>query len=826
MSAESTGELFCWRHGSAAARPSVQPSLRGKRVRSLALAGERIAVVTDDRDGRIAWFPKYVGWKASMEEKQNAQNAQNAEGKTDVPQTNSPAGSPVVSRESKKSGAFLSSSSSSEENNVAAALADQLGRARPSDVALGSDHVLVASDDGRVYAWGRGEEGQLGLPHAVGSVLPAEVKTLAARGVVQVAAGRAHSAAVTHDAGLYCWGANAYGQLGLGNGMPWSTVLVPRFVNAFLGVPVAMVSCGHNFTACVTAAGEVWTWGEGGCGQLGIGSTVTASNRPVLAAGIDLPLRARGIDVGAATAENEAENEGKTGHGDDTLAPAAPRGLGFSTVTCGWGHCLAVARETGDIFVWGLNAHGQLGLGDTVKRLSPTLLNVDGSSSSSPPVQFDDVAAGDNNSMALTRASRTMWAWGSRGRCHTAGTHELRPKAVVSTAGAGFGVGFVACGAQYTAAFAPTRVRKIVPAAGPTDGGSDISIMVDGVWPSDKILVKFSAILTEEEKGEVAEEDCVEIEAGTFNPDTGAVVCRTPPWPLDESVLVEISVNGFDFTSDAIKYTFYNPPTVHGAWPPYGFMDVPTPITVYGKSIVSSSDLAVRFRSTLAPPVGDGEGDEEDDEVIEVVVPARYMGQGQVKCVAPVIDSSREVVEVAVDVAINGFDFTDAGVIFTFHGFQPISCAPCCGPRSGGTAVVIPLSPDAGEIDEDALRVKIDFGGTRTVDCKAKARGGKLTFKTPKVSSWLGWVAWLFVLLVCSRARDVFCSASSVYSCFVLCSDSPFSFFPAFFFCDTSHATHRWTALKNRPSSRHLNTLLLKKTASCQTLRSAKKWRL
>jgi hypothetical protein len=391
-----------------------------------------------------------------------------------------------------------------------------------------------------------------------------------------------------------------------------------------------------------------------------------------------------------------------------------------------------VARETGDIFVWGLNAHGQLGLGDTAKRLSPTLLNVE-SSVGGPPVQFDDVAAGDNNSMALTRASRTMWAWGSRGRCHAADKHELRPKTVESTAGAGFGVGFVACGAKYTVAFAPTRVRKIVPAAGPTDGGSEISIIVDGVWPSDKILVKFSAILTEEEKGEVSEEDCVEIEAGTFNPDTGAVVCRTPPWPLDEAVLVEISVNGFDFTSDCVTYTFYNPPTVHGAWPPYGFMDVPTPITVYGKSIVSSSDLAVRFRSTLAPTSGNGEDEEEDDGIVDVVVPARYMGQGQVKCVAPIIDSSREVVEVAVDVAINGLDFTDAGVIFTFHGFQPISCNPCCGPRSGGSAVVIPLSPGAGEIDEDALRVKIDFGGTRTVECKAKARGGKLSFKTPKM---------------------------------------------------------------------------------------------
>ena len=716
--AESTGELYCWGHAvGSPAIPDVQLAIRGKRMRSLAVSGKRVAAITDDPDGRISWFPRYIGWKARVKVPGGGNGAED-----EVPQTNSP---------------VASAGEKTEEESVAEALSEQMGKSRPSHIALGKDHVLVASDDGSVYSWGRGEEGQLGLPHAVGSVLPAEVKTLSARGVVVVAAGRAHSAAITHDGGLYCWGSNAYGQLGLGKGMPWTTVLVPRFVNAFLGVPVVYVSCGHNFTACVTAAGEVWTWGEGGCGQLGIGSVVTKSDRPVLAAGVDLPLSARGqnaVSLGGKADEEKAEGA--------NAVDEPPRGAGFATVSCGWGHCLAVARDTGDIFAWGLNSHGQLGLGDTAKRLSPTLINATDEKNNT--VAFDDVAAGDNNSVALARNSGEMWAWGSRGRCHVelkeekpgkGGEHELRPRQVGARAGAGFGVGFIACGSECTAAFAPTRVRKIVPAAGPTDGGSEISIMVDGVWASDKILVKFTAILSEEEKEEVEEEDCVEIEAGTYNPETGAVVCQTPPWPLDESVIVEISVNGFDFTSNSVTYTFYNPPTVHGAWPPYGFMDVPTPITVYGKSIVSSTDLAVRFRSTTADrgdAAADGDNDDNGD-FVSVIVPARYMGKGQVRCETPVIDSSQGFLECAVDVAINGIDFTDAGVIFTFHGFQPISCTPCCGPRKGGTEIAIPLSSDAGEIDEDGLRMKIDFGGTRAVECKAKARNGKLSFKTPKV---------------------------------------------------------------------------------------------
>ena len=45
------------------------------------------------------------------------------------------------------------------------------------------------------------------------------------------------------------------------------------------------------------------------------------------------------------------------------------------------------------------------------------------------------------------------------------------------------------------------------------------------------------------------------------------------------------------------------------------------------------------------------------------------------------------LMECAVDVAINGVDFTDAGVVFTYHGFQPVTCTPLCGPRKGGNQV-------------------------------------------------------------------------------------------------------------------------------------------
>ena len=687
---EATGELNIWSHGANdESGPDCEPSLRGQKFRSIAVAGTRVAAITDDQNGRISWFPTYRGWSsaaaaaASNVAAGSSGGAAKMEGKT----------------EGKEETPQQDEVGSTEEERVEEALYSQLGRGRPSDIALGDDHVLVASDGGRVFAWGRGEEGQLGLPHALGTDMPAEVKALSKRGVVLVSAGRAHSAAVTHDGGLYTWGSNAYGQTGLGKGMPWSSVLAPRFVHAFLGVPVASVSCGHNFTACVTHVGEVWTWGEGGSGQLGTGNIVTRCNHPQLAAGVEL------------TSDNQ----------------------GFSTVTCGWGHCLAVSRTTGELFSWGLNSHGQLGLGDTKKRTSPTIVvakETNARTGKESVVLFEDCSAGGNNSVALTSNVRCLWAWGSCGRCHGMLEHVLTPMHVESSGVSGYGVGLVACGSQTTAAFSPTSVRQIQPSAGPTDGGSDIVIICDGVWHSDKILVRFSAILTGEDEDE---EECVEIEAGRYDAESGGILCRTPPWPLDEQVLVEVTVNGYDFTTDNMTYTFYNPPTVHGAWPPYGFTDVPTTLNVYGTSLVDSDDLCVRFR-----PLSEMSGMSENGEATDLIVPARFISKGQVECVCPILGEDVEgTVECAVDVAINGKDFTDAGVVFTFHGFTTMDCTPMCGPRSGGNDVVLRLSEDASpdHIDSDGLRVRLDFGGQRIVDVPCKVKGKTLKFKTPKVCS-------------------------------------------------------------------------------------------
>jgi len=108
------------------------------------------------------------------------------------------------------------------------------------------------------------------------------------RRVVMLAAGGHHSAAVTDDGVLWTWGEGAQGQLGHGDlearRKPTAVVTGKRGgmsswirlgADTFKGSPVIMVACGSHHTLIVTSAGGVWSCGQSDFGQLGLGDTTS-----------------------------------------------------------------------------------------------------------------------------------------------------------------------------------------------------------------------------------------------------------------------------------------------------------------------------------------------------------------------------------------------------------------------------------------------------------------------------------------------------------------------------------------------------------------------
>ena len=73
----------------------------------------------------------------------------------------------------------------------------------------------------------------------------------------------------------------------------------------------------------------------------------------------------------------------------------------------------------------------------------------------------------------------------------------LIPREVELTVGSSFS--FIACGEKHIVAFAPTGVREVTPSSGPVEGGSELTIYVDGVWQCDELLVRFFAMVPMEQ---------------------------------------------------------------------------------------------------------------------------------------------------------------------------------------------------------------------------------------------------------------------------------------------------------------------------------------
>ena len=85
--------------------------------------------------------------------------------------------------------------------------------------AGGLFHSLMLVQGGRVFSAGRGTEGQLGTVTHDDQNTPVRVAGLEAtkESIVALAGGYFHSAAVTSAGGVFIWGQNYSGQLGLGD---------------------------------------------------------------------------------------------------------------------------------------------------------------------------------------------------------------------------------------------------------------------------------------------------------------------------------------------------------------------------------------------------------------------------------------------------------------------------------------------------------------------------------------------------------------------------------------------------------------------------------
>ena len=153
------------------------------------------------------------------------------------------------------------------ELNTPTRLPSPLGGERAVSVAAGESHSIALTADGSAWSWGWGGNGRLGHGDEYQwQLLPRKIEALADQRVVAVSAGLAHSFAITADGAVWSWGDGGHGQLGHGD---QQEQLLPKKVEAFADQRVAAVLARENHSLAITADGAVFTWGKGECGCLG-----------------------------------------------------------------------------------------------------------------------------------------------------------------------------------------------------------------------------------------------------------------------------------------------------------------------------------------------------------------------------------------------------------------------------------------------------------------------------------------------------------------------------------------------------------------------------
>ncbi|KAM6441453.1 putative E3 ubiquitin-protein ligase HERC6 [Liasis olivaceus] len=157
-------------------------------------------------------------------------------------------------------------------------------------VACGHYHSIALTKDGRVFSWGQNVHGQLGLGKEFSSQAnPCNISSLAGIPLAQVAAGGAHSFVLSHSGIVYGWGRNNAHQLGLSQKTAKEQVFKPYSIGALRNLEVTYVSCGDEHTAVLTKSGSVFTFGDDSAGQLGRNSS-TPKTGPQKVDEIDGPV--------------------------------------------------------------------------------------------------------------------------------------------------------------------------------------------------------------------------------------------------------------------------------------------------------------------------------------------------------------------------------------------------------------------------------------------------------------------------------------------------------------------------------------------------------
>ncbi len=251
-------------------------------------------------------------------------------------------------------------------------------------VASSGEHTLILKNDGTVWAWGRNDKGQLGDTTTSDSIVPIQVKDNTGSdltGIIAISARTTFVLALKNDGTVWAWGENHYAQLGRGSTAP---AYEKQAVQTNITGTVVQISAGGLHALALKDDGTVWGWGRNHREQV-----LKGGADPILSPVATIAPNSKMIACGAyhsivATTDNKVLTWGDNQYGqlgDNTWTSKGDPELTFggllnnpSIIVGGYTHNI-VKLANGDLYSWGNNKHGQLGIGHASTVIIPNLIS-------------------------------------------------------------------------------------------------------------------------------------------------------------------------------------------------------------------------------------------------------------------------------------------------------------------------------------------------------------------------------------------------------------------------------------------------------------------
>eukprot|EP00941_MAST-03F_sp_MAST-3F-sp1_P005146 g5146.t1 len=252
-------------------------------------------------------------------------------------------------------------------------------RPRIVQVSVGDYHALLLNEEGSVFSFGDGYSGQLGHGDTEDVSRPTEIRDFGrSKRCLQVSAGSLHSLVLVDNGEVYSFGQGRFGRLGLGDQSMRTT---PGLVTSLVGYRVEQISAGNTHSLALVSSDkenekftrELYSWGGGRFGKLGHGDE---RNQHV-------PQRVKSLI-----------------------------GVSLSQISAGGFHSLAlemaVTESDSRVYSWGFGADGQLGHGDVecTNRYVPTVIKALNKK------KISKVSAGSDHSLVLSLTTGNLYSFG------------------------------------------------------------------------------------------------------------------------------------------------------------------------------------------------------------------------------------------------------------------------------------------------------------------------------------------------------------------------------------------------------------------------------